>query len=146
MVWKTCLYYLCVNFTLVLMEYTKKMLKCTVILVVLVSCVAQDNSIKEICMVCGDIVNNYCCRYYNSCCECKYTKFRNDESKICGIVDVNPSGCPTPSSPEARKVCSKNPSRCYNNEDCPSFKQCCRTICGSTCINAGFQRYRYVLL
>lgn len=29
-------------------------------------------SIKEICKACGDVVNDYCCRYYNNCCDCKF--------------------------------------------------------------------------
>lgn len=41
---------------------------------ILIWCVyCQNDNIKEICMICGDIVNSYCCRYYNKCCDSEYT-------------------------------------------------------------------------
>lgn len=30
-----------------------------------------------ICKVCGDIVNSYCCQFFNTCCECKYLGISN---------------------------------------------------------------------
>ncbi|KAJ3661321.1 hypothetical protein Zmor_006606 [Zophobas morio] len=91
--------------------------------------ISQDNSIEMICKSCGDAVNEYCCKYYKSCCEY-----------------INPSGCPTPSSPEARKSCRGFAATCRSNADCPRYKQCCDTfICGAICMNKpnAFPGYRY---
>ncbi|KAF2883488.1 hypothetical protein ILUMI_22661 [Ignelater luminosus] len=85
----------------------------------------QDN-IQSICTFCGDSVNEYCCQYYNSCCDF-----------------INPSGCPPPTSPETRKAC-RNPIRCSTSAECPSTKLCCRTsLCGATCTDLIFTGYRY---
>ncbi|KAJ8968377.1 hypothetical protein NQ314_002327 [Rhamnusium bicolor] len=87
---------------------------------------SQNNNIETVCKFCGDVVNEYCCRYYKQCCEY-----------------INPFGCPTPSSPEARANC-RNSLKCQNSADCPSYGKCCPTsICGDTCINSIFTGYNY---
>ncbi|KAJ8922197.1 hypothetical protein NQ315_004134 [Exocentrus adspersus] len=79
---------------------------------------SQNNDIETICTSCGDVVNDYCCRYYKRCCEY-----------------VNPFGCPTPSSPEARVNC-RSPLKCRSSTDCPYSQRCCPTFtCGDTCMN-----------
>ncbi|KAK4873316.1 hypothetical protein RN001_015345 [Aquatica leii] len=96
-----------------------------VFLILIASVFAQDN-IESICRICGDVVNEYCCQYYNSCCDF-----------------INPTGCPPPTSPETRKAC-QNPIRCTSTSQCSSPKQCCRTtVCGSTCIESIFDGYKY---
>ncbi|CAH1372552.1 unnamed protein product [Tenebrio molitor] len=88
--------------------------------------ILQDNSVDTICKSCGDIVNEYCCKYYRNCCDY-----------------LNPTGCPTPSSPEARISCRK-PVSCRSSTDCPLSKQCCDTaICGATCVKPTFPGYKY---
>lgn len=31
----------------------------------------QETDIEEICRACGNVVNEFCCKYHQSCCECK---------------------------------------------------------------------------
>ncbi|XP_018562964.1 uncharacterized protein LOC108904774 [Anoplophora glabripennis] len=88
--------------------------------------ISQNNEIDMICKACGDVVNNYCCRYYKRCCDY-----------------INPSGCPTPSSPEARAYC-RSPLRCRSSFDCPYDRRCCPTSdCGNSCTNFIFSGNKY---
>ncbi|KAJ8942074.1 hypothetical protein NQ318_004099 [Aromia moschata] len=81
-----------------------------------------------------------------------FVKIENGVDKISSLLnfepsdltgnDVNPFGCPSPSSPEERANC-RYPVKCRSNEDCPYDKQCCPTsICGETCVNLIFTGYK----
>lgn len=52
--------------------FTMKSFLTLVLIFAILSSLHAESSVQELCNVCGDIINEYCCKYYNNCCDCEY--------------------------------------------------------------------------